>query len=184
MAASSLERVSITVRTPDPSAAPALYSRRVTDRPWSMLIWVLNKHTGAGLLGRERCRNPADRQRETNFAKQAFLSNISLFCNLFPFSQHYAMGAGQKLGWGRKVSEQSYFAFYSFNLCLLTEKIERQKNRVQIFKENCAAKSHQISLVPDQTIKQGKVLHCRQLLSRQKPFDNLLSCGNSHLQEL
>lgn len=143
-----------------------------------MLIWVLNKHTGPGLLGRERCQHLADRQREANFAKWAFLSNIFLFLQFISLLSALCQ-AEAGIGQSRRFQNRVILHFTP-----LTYVFCRQKNRVQIFKQNSAAKSHQISLVPDQTIKQGKVLHCRQLLSREKPFDNLLSCGNSHLQEL
>lgn len=147
-----------------------------------MLIWVLNKHTGPALLGRARCRHLADRQRQANFAKRAFLSNITLFFLQFiSLLSALCRGSRAEVGIGQSGRFQNrvilHFTPLTYVFC-------RRKNRIQILKQNCAAKRHQISLVPDQTIKQGKVLHCRQLLSREKPFDNLLSCGNSHLQEL
>lgn len=72
--------------SPNPATSPALYSRRVTDSPRSMLISVLNKHIGPGLRGKSEVSASGWQAEGTNFTRQALLC--------FLFCQRCAKGAG------------------------------------------------------------------------------------------
>jgi len=100
---------------PKPAAAPALYSGRVSDRPRSMLVLVLNKHIGPIRRGRASCRLLADWQRggklcQTSISWQYILSPIGTV----------AREPGKR--WDvavRRVWGHELFCIFLFNLCFL-----------------------------------------------------------------
>lgn len=86
--------------SPNPATSPALYSRRVTDSPRSMLISVLNKHISPGLLGRARCQHLAGRQKgQTSPDRHRFVfSSVSAVPRELGEGWDVALGKGSGQG--------------------------------------------------------------------------------------